>query len=174
MRPGRRKALALAGIGAGAAAAGALVGALVVQSGSGAARLLSARFPDLDGRSRRLLDWRGQVVAVNFWATWCAPCREEVPLFVAAKQQYASQGFEVVGIAIDHGDKVRDFAANYKINYPVLIAGGEAIELMRGLGNRAGALPYTVLLDRSGGVAAKRLGALHKEELRHVVEGLLG
>jgi len=174
MRPGRRKALALAGIGAGAAAAGALVGALVLQSRSGAARLLSASFPDLDGRSRRLLEWRGQVVACNFWATWCAPCREEVPLFIAAKQQYAPRGFDVVGIAVDHAVKIRDFAANYRINYPVLIAGSEAIDLMRSLGNGTGALPYTVLLDRSGGVAATRLGAFRKEELRHVVEGLLG
>ena len=174
MRPGRRKALALAGIGAGAAAAGALVGALVVQSKSGAARLLSATFIDLEGSSRRLLDWRGQVLACNFWATWCAPCREEVPLLVAAKQQYGSSGFEVVGIGIDHVAKIRDFAANYRVNYPMLIAGGEAIDLMRGLGNSAAALPYTVLLDRSGGIAGTRLGAFRKEELKQVVEGLLG
>ena len=173
MQPGRRKALALAGVAAAAAAGGALVGALVVQSGSGAARLLSAGFVDLEGRTRRLLEWHGQVIVCNFWATWCAPCREEVPLLVAAKQQYAAKGLEVVGIGIDQAAKIRDFAANYQVNYPMLVAGSEAIDMMRNLGNKAGALPYTVLLDRSGGVAGQRLGAFHKEELAEVLTRLL-
>lgn len=173
MQPGRRKALALAGVAVAAAAGGALVGALVIQSGSGAARLLSASFVDLEGRTRRLLDWRGQVVLCNFWATWCAPCREEVPLLVAAKRQYASDGLEVVGIGIDHVDKIRDFAAKYRVNYPLLVAGSEAIEMMRDLGNKAGALPYTVLLDRAGSVAGRRLGAFRKEELSEAVTRLL-
>jgi thiol-disulfide isomerase/thioredoxin len=174
MQPGRRKALALAGVAAAAATGGALVGALIVQSGSGAARLLSASFVDLEGRSRRLLEWRGQVVVCNFWATWCAPCREEVPLLVAAKQQYAAKGLEVVGIGIDQAAKIRDFASNYKVNYPMLVAGSEAIEMMRDLGNNAGALPYTVLLDRSGSVAGQRLGAFRKEELNAALTRLLG
>ncbi len=174
MRPGRRKALALAGVAAAAAAGGALVGALIVQSGSGAARLLSASFVDLDGRARRLLEWRSQVIVCNFWATWCAPCREEVPLLVAAKQQYASRGLEVVGIGIDQAAKIREFAANFRVNYPMLVAGSEAIDIMRELGNKAGALPYTVLLDRSGRVAGQRLGAFRKEELAQVLTQLLG
>lgn len=174
MRPGRRKALALAGVAAAAAAGGALVGALVVQSGSGAAQLLSTTFVDLDGRARRLLEWRGQVIVCNFWATWCAPCREEVPLLVAAKQQYAAKGLEVIGIGIDQAAKIREFAANYGVNYPMLVAGSEAIDIMRELGNKAGALPYTVLLDRSGRVAGQRLGAFRKEELAQVLTKLLG
>jgi len=174
MRPGRRKALALAGVAGAAAAGGALVGALVVQSGSGAARLLAAHFVDTDGRTRRLLEWQGQVVVCNFWATWCAPCREEVPLLVAAKQQYAAKGLEIVGIGIDQAAKIREFAANYRVNYPMLVAGSEAIDIMRELGNKAGALPYTVLLDRSGRVAGQRLGAFRKEELAQVLTRLLG
>lgn len=174
MSPGRRKTLVLAGIGAGAAAAGALVGALAVQSRSGAAELLSARFPDLEGTPQRLLDFEGRIVACNFWATWCAPCREEVPLFVAAKQQYTPRGFEVVGIGIDHADKVTEFAAKFGVNYPIWIAGSEAIDLMRKLGNTAGALPYTVVLDRAGRIAAKRLGAFRKDELARLLQRLLG
>ena len=174
MRPARRKALALVGVAAAAAAGGALVGALLVQSRSGAARLLSASFVDLDGRARRLLEWRGRALVCNFWATWCAPCREEVPLFVAAKQQYAAKPLEIVGIGIDHAAKLREFAANYRVNYPILVAGSEAIEIMRDLGNKAGALPYTVLLDRSGGVVGQRLGAFHKEELAEILAALVG
>lgn len=174
MRPGRRKALALAGIGAGAATAGALVGALVVQSESGAARLLSARFPDLDGRSRRLLDWRGQVLACNFWATWCAPCREEIPLLIAARQQHSLRGLEIVGIGLDNADKIREFAAKFAIPYPVLIAGTDAIEVMHGLGNKAGGLPYTVVLDRAGRLVERRLGAYEKTELEQALTPWLG
>jgi thiol-disulfide isomerase/thioredoxin len=174
MRPGRRKALALAGVAGAAAAGGALVGALVVQSGSGAARLLAAHFVDTDGRTRRLFEWQGRIVVCNFWATWCAPCREEVPLLVAAKQQYAARGLEIVGIGIDQAPKIREFAANYRVNYTMLVAGTEAIDIMRELGNKAGALPYTVLLDRSGRVAGQRLGAFRKEELAQVLTRLLG
>jgi thiol-disulfide isomerase/thioredoxin len=174
MRPGRRKALALGGVAAAAAVGGAFVGALVVQSGSGAARLLSASFLDLEGRTRRLREWSGQVLMCNFWATWCTPCREEVPLLVAAKQQYAGKGLEIVGIGIDHATKIRDFADNYQVNYEMLVAGSETIEIMRDLGNKAAALPYTVLLDRSGRLAGQRLGAFRREELAQVLKGLLG
>src|SRR5688500_1602392 len=83
---------------AAAAAGGSGAGALALQSRSGAADLLAARFPDLEGRVHRLLDWRGRVLLCNFWATWCAPCREEVPILVSAKQHWAAYGFEVVGI----------------------------------------------------------------------------
>jgi thiol-disulfide isomerase/thioredoxin len=174
MLPARRKALALAGIGAGAAAVGALVGALLRQSSSGAAALLSATFPDLDGRPRRLLDWQGRPLVCNFWATWCAPCREEIPLLVSARQQYAEAGLEVVGIGIDSVDKIREFAAIYRISYPLLVAGADTIELIRTLGNKAGALPYTVLLDRRGVLVGSKLGAYRGSELQAALTSLLG
>ena len=174
MHPGRRRALAFAAVGIGAAAAGALIGTFAGRSGRGAEELLDARFVDLEGASRRVLDWRGHILLCNFWATWCAPCREEVPLLVAAKQQYSSRGFEVLGIGIDNGDKIGEFAAKYRVNYPMLVAGPEALDLMRALGNAAGALPYSVLLDRSGRIHATRLGAFRREELGGILSGLLG
>jgi thiol-disulfide isomerase/thioredoxin len=174
MRPSRRKVLWLGGIGAAAAAAGALVGALALQSRSGAAQLLAASFPDLEGRKRRVLDWRGRALACNFWATWCAPCREEIPLLVAAKQQYGGKGFEVLGIGIDNALKIVDFAAIYRVNYPILIADSSALHLMRELGNTAGGLPYTVFLDRTGSITHRKLGALRQGELSEILAGLLG
>lgn len=170
----RRNALLLAAAGAIAAAAGALTGALALQSRSGAAQLLSARYPDLQGRAHRLLDWRGKVLLCNFWATWCAPCREEIPLLVSAKQQWAAHRFEVVGIAIDNADKVRDFAETYRINYPVLVADAGALQLLRNLGNRAGGLPYTVVLDATGAISHRHLGALSETDLRRVLVSLFG
>jgi thiol-disulfide isomerase/thioredoxin len=173
MRPGRRRGLALVAIGAGAAATGALIGAFVVQSGSGATRLLGARFVDLEGRPHRLLDWGGKVLLCNFWATWCAPCREEIPLLVAAKHKYAAMGLEIIGIGIDQAAKLRDFAANFRVNYPILVSGPEAIDLLRALGNAAGALPYSVLVDRAGRIAFRRLGAFRKDELDGILAGML-
>lgn len=169
----RREALILGGVGLAAAAAGAVVGALTLQSGSGAADLLAARFHDLSGRQRQLLDWQGRVLLCNFWATWCAPCREEIPLLVAAKQQWLTTGVEIVGIGIDSADKIGEFARSYKINYPVLVADATAIDLMRGLGNRSGGLPYTVVFDRSGAVVHRRLGALTAGELQQVLASML-
>jgi len=170
----RRDALLLGGAGVAAAVAGAVAGALVLQSRSGAAELLAARYPDTDGRVRRLLDWRGRVLLCNFWATWCAPCREEVPMLVAAKQQWAARGFEVVGIGIDSADKIREFSKIYHINYPLLVADGSALELLRKLGNRGGGLPYSVVLDRTGSIAQRHLGALTAADLRRVLESLFG
>jgi len=169
----RREALLLAGVGTAAAVAGALAGVLALQTRSGAAELLATRFPDLTGQPRRLLDWQGRALLCNFWATWCAPCREEIPILVAAKQKASVSGIEIVGIGIDSADKIREFAETLKINYPVLVADATAIELMRKLGNRAGALPYTVLIDRRGALQRQHLGALDEPALRQVLASIL-
>lgn len=167
----RRELLVLGGTGLAAAAAGALVGVLALQSRSGAAELLAARFEDLEGRERRLIDWQGRALLCNFWATWCAPCREEVPLLIAAKRQQTENGTEIVGIGIDNVDKIREYAANLKINYPLLVADATALSLLRQLGNSAGALPFTVLIDRSGALAYRHLGLLSKQDLDRLLTG---
>ncbi len=165
----RRKALAVAGVAVAAAAAGALVGPLVLQKQSGAASLLSTIFPDLDGKARRLLDWRGKVAVVNFWATWCEPCREEIPLLISLSKSHGHQGVEVVGIGIDTVDKIREYAVKMGIPYALLIGDARALDLLRNLGNTAGALPYTVVLDRQGTVAGRKLGAFKAGELEQVL-----
>lgn len=170
----RRDALILGGVGLGAAAAGGVAGVLALQSGSGAADLLSARFADLDGRPRQLLDWRGRGLLCNFWATWCAPCREEVPMLIAAKHQLPSSRAEIVGIGIDTADKIREFASIYRINYPLLVGDATALSVLRGLGNRGGGLPYTVVLDRNGALVNRRLGAVSEPELRQILASLVG
>jgi peroxiredoxin len=170
----RRDALLLGAAGIVAAAAGAVAGALALQARSGAADLLAAGYPDLEGRMRRLLDWRGKVLLCNFWATWCAPCREEVPILVAAKLEWAAYGLEVVGIGIDSADKIREFSITHKINYPVLVADASALGLVRKLGNPAGGLPYTVVLDATGSVVRRHLGAFSGPDLRKALESLFG
>jgi thiol-disulfide isomerase/thioredoxin len=174
MASSRRDALIVGGVGLAAAAAGGIFGVVALQSRSGAADLLAARFVDLDGRPRRLLDWQGRALLCNFWATWCAPCREEVPLLVAAKQQWKKYLVEIVGIAVDSADKIREFAKTYQIGYPVLVADATALSLLKGLGNAAGVLPYTVALDRNGAVVHRRLGPFSESELRQVLASLVG
>jgi len=169
MAPSRRDALILGGVGIAATAAGALAGVLALQARSGAAGLLAARFPDTEGRQRRLLDWRGRALLCNFWATWCAPCREEIPLLVAAMQDSQRSGLQIVGIGIDSADKISEFTRIYKVNYPVLVADATAIELMRALGNRAGGLPFTVLLDPRGALVERWFGALTRADLERVL-----
>jgi len=173
MTPSRREALILAAAGVAAAGAGLIAGALVLQSRSGASALLSAAYPDLSGRPRRLLDWKGRVLVCNFWATWCAPCREEMPMLSRMREKYESIGVEFVGISIDTAPKILEFSKTHAVSYPLLVADAGAIDLMRGLGNPSGALPFTVVLDRAGAVAYRRLGALTQEELEKALVGFL-
>jgi thiol-disulfide isomerase/thioredoxin len=166
----RREALILGGAGAAALAVGALVGALAIQSASGAGKLLSASFPDLSGRTRRLNEWQGRVTLFNFWATWCTPCREEMPLLDAAATRF---GFSAVGIGIDRASKIRQFVANIGVRYEILVADVQAIDLVKALGNPSGGLPFTVVLDRAGRIAARKLGPLSEAELQGLVTPLL-
>ncbi len=141
-------------------------------AGATSSGLLTARFPDLEGRERDLGEWKGQVLVVNFWATWCAPCREEIPLFVAMEDKYGARGLQIVGLAIDKADQVRDFAREFRINYPLLIGGFEAVEIMRPLGNTAGALPFSVIYDRNGQAVLAKLGAFNVDELESRIRPL--
>jgi thiol-disulfide isomerase/thioredoxin len=169
MPPNRRELLVLGAAGVAAAAAGTLVGPLALQSQSGASELLAAAFPDLTGKTRRLSEWHGTVTLVNFWATWCEPCRDEIPLLLKMREKYTERGFEVVGIGIDNGDKMRRFADNLRVSYPLLVGDWGHLTLLDRLGDSQGALPFSVVLTRSGSVAYRKLGALREDE----VEGFL-
>lgn len=178
MSPGRRRALAYGAAAAAAAGAGIWTGVRLLSGGAApeptiVSPLDAMTFPDLAGKPRRIAEWRGKVVAVNFWATWCAPCREEIPLFMEVRRERASQGFEVVGIAIDNAEKVAEYARNAAISYPVLIADGSGLDLIRKLGNASGGLPYTAFLDRGGRPVRSKLGALKRTELEGLLAELL-
>lgn len=168
MRPGKREALILAAAGVAAAAAGFFAGPALLRLGQGEkppSSLLAAPLPDLAGNTRRLSEWHGRLLVCNFWATWCAPCREEIPLLIATRAKYAASGVEIVGIAVDNAAKVLEFSKTYAIPYPILLAETDGLELMRRVGNASGGLPYTVVLDRAGTIAHRKLGALKPGEL---------
>lgn len=174
MTPARRAVL-LAAIGGLALAAG--YGAhrwRVSGSTAEAGRLLwQGRWPDLEGRVRTLGEFRGRVLILNYWATWCAPCREEIPRFVRLDRELGSKGVQFVGIAIDQVDKVRQFAKELDIGYPLLLGGMEALDQTRGLGNAATVLPFTVVFDRSGKIAESLAGDVSEARLRQWLASLI-
>ena len=172
MTPQLRKVLLLAT--AGAIALGLGIGVAVWdRNAPDAAALLALSLPDAQGTPQSLRQWRGKVLVVNFWATWCEPCREEMPEFVRAQRELGPRGLQFVGIAVDKPDKVVAFANELDLNYPALIGGYDAVDLSIPLGNRLAALPFTVILDREGRVAHTQLGRLKPTQLRSIVANLL-
>jgi thiol-disulfide isomerase/thioredoxin len=135
--------------------------------------LMAASIPDLQGRPRSLGEWQGSVLVVNFWATWCPPCLKEIPAFVRMQDKLGHRGLQFVGIAADQPEKVREFAAKYKINYPVLLAEMDVIEIASRAGNKAGGLPFTVIIDREGKWVRSESGALEEQGLAELLEPLL-
>jgi thiol-disulfide isomerase/thioredoxin len=138
-----------------------------------AQKLLIASFTDLDGKLRTLSPLRGKVLIVNFWATWCLPCREEIPELKKVGRKYGDNGVEITGIALDNASKVRDYAAELSIDYGLLIGNADTLALGKDLGNHAGVLPFTVILDRAGRVAYTHAGALTAATLDTVLAPLL-
>jgi len=135
--------------------------------------LLRMVLPDIDGHDQRMDQWRGKVLVVNFWATWCEPCREEMPEFVKAQAAFGGKGLQFVGIAIDQPDKIRQFSQDLKLNYPSLVGGYGALELSKSLGNKLMALPFTLIVDRDGQVAYAQMGPLKPGKLDQMVGKLL-
>jgi thiol-disulfide isomerase/thioredoxin len=117
-----------------------------------------------DGNSTSIKAWEGKSLIINFWATWCAPCRREIPLLRALHSDWAGRGMSVVGIAVDYRDKVLAYADELKINYPVLIGEQDALDVAAAFGVETPAFPFTVFTDRRGEVVALYLGELHRSE----------
>jgi thiol-disulfide isomerase/thioredoxin len=121
--------------------------------------LMAATFRDLDGRARSVGEFQGKVVVLNFWATWCAPCREEMPGFERLQARWAGRGVQFVGLSNEDAAKVAAFSRSLGITYPLWVGGDEVGELTRRLGNGRGVLPHTVVLAPSGAAVVSRVGA---------------
>jgi thiol-disulfide isomerase/thioredoxin len=115
---------------------------------------------DRDGQPRSLQDWPGKALIVNFWATWCAPCRREIPLLQQLQRDHGDEGFQVIGIAVDFRDKVLAYADDMKIEYPLLIGEQDALDAAAAFGVPTVGFPFTVFSDRQGRVVTTHFGEL--------------
>ena len=119
--------------------------------------------PGADGKVHRLNEWAGRPLVVNFWATWCEPCRREIPLLEDLRREHASNRLEIVGIAIDQANPVRQYASEHGIGYPLLIGERKGLEAARAFGMET-VLPFSVFADRAGRVVTLKVGELHRDE----------
>lgn len=124
---------------------------------------------DLDGQPQAIAQWRGKVLVINYWASWCLPCVDEMPLFSALHTRYAEQGVQFVGIGIDEVDNMRRFIAKTPVSYALLVGAKEATQTP---GLQVKALPYTVIIGRDGRFASSRLGRLDEATLEPILRKL--
>ncbi|MBS0375551.1 MAG: TlpA family protein disulfide reductase [Proteobacteria bacterium] len=127
------------------------------------------RLQGLDGKPHALSEWDGKSLIVNFWATWCAPCRREIPLLNRIHREYASKGFEVVGIAVDFVDDVKAYTKTFPLDYPLLIGEDDGLAAARAFGVDALAFPFTAFTDAEGRIVTVHLGELQPAQLEAIL-----
>jgi thiol-disulfide isomerase/thioredoxin len=168
-----RRNLLLAGAGILACSAGALGGYAWLQRQQAAkpeaAKLLDAQFLGLDDQKSGLNQWRGKTLLVNFWATWCGPCREEMPDFVRAQNEFGARGLQIVGLAVDRKEPVQRFMRELGVNYPVLMADVAWLDEVKTMGNPQGVLPYSVVFTPKGEVMLNRVGKIKFSEIATIM-----
>ena len=125
--------------------------------------------PDMDGVTRELSEWDGQHRMLNFWATWCAPCRREIPLLKEFQAQHEENGFQVLGIAVDYPEQVASYAEEAQFNYPILIGQQDAMAVAESSGIEFIGMPFTMFVAKDGEYVGAYVGELHQSHLDDVV-----
>ncbi len=128
---------------------------------------------NLSGGENSLTEWRGKVLIVNHWATWCEPCRREIPMFMDVRQQYMEQGLELIGLAHDDEEDVRRYVDSMGMDYPQLLADPARGQVWMASLGANGSLPLTLIFDREGRLRAKKIGLMSERELQRAIAGLL-
>ena len=173
----RRQWIMISGISLLALLAGVFSSQWISQTGLASDPSIKAFFANswqtADGKSANSENWRQKVLIVNFWASWCPPCVEEMPTLDKIAQDYASKNVLIVGIGIDSPSNIREFLEKTHVSYPIVIGGLEGSNLAKQMGNTQGALPYTVIINQKGKSIFTKLGKISEEELRKVINSAL-
>lgn len=140
--------------------------------------LLGSLRPDFrlgsnQGEPVSVADFSGKTILINFWATWCGPCRQEMPMLMDLQRDYESAGLQVIGIALDDAQSVRRFVQTYGISYPILVGSEDVFATSTAYGNDEGVLPYSVLVDKTGVVRWQHAGIIQREEISSLLSDLL-
>ena len=133
------------------------------------AQLLALTLPDANAVGQGLSQWKDKILVVNFWATWCLPCREEMPGFSRLNTKYAAKGVQFVGIAFDSADKVKEFSVLTPVSYPLLIGSSTLMPITADLGDAVGGLPFTVIVGRDGSLLHSKLGLWKESALEAIL-----
>jgi thiol-disulfide isomerase/thioredoxin len=128
--------------------------------------------PDAEGKVHHSSEWQGNILVINFWATWCPPCRNEIPELMALQTQFAAQHLVVIGIAMDDAAAVQTYSRDMAINYPVLIAGANATDLIHAFGDAMDAVPFTVVVNRQGQMVYRQAGEQTRAKLLPILQAL--
>jgi peroxiredoxin len=128
--------------------------------------LMQTSLPDTKNQQRALAEWKGKILLINFWATWCPPCVAEMPELVELQAEVAGRNVQIIGIGIDSPSNIQQFSEKLQISYPLLVAGMQGTELSRQFGNQGGGLPFTVLIGSDGKVRQTYLGRLDMKKVR--------
>jgi thiol-disulfide isomerase/thioredoxin len=137
-----------------------------VQAPPATSPLFASSLPDLSKQNQPLAQWKGKILLVNFWATWCLPCVQEMPELSALQSEDHIRNMQIIGIGIDSADNILEFSSKYKISYPLYVAGMSGSTLLRELGDQAGGLPFSILIAPDGQIKKTYLGRLKMDELR--------
>ncbi len=135
--------------------------------------LFAASYPDVLGQQQALKQWQGKIILVNFWATWCPPCREEMPELSKIQDKFRDQGVIVLGISTDDLEKTKNFINNSPVSYPILAADMDGMDLSQILGNNRGILPYSVLIDQHGSVIKVFQGRIDQALVEQTIQAIL-
>ena len=173
----RRQWLMIGGISMLALLAGVFSSHWISQTGLASDPSIKAFFANPwqtpDGKSANTEDWRGKVLVVNFWASWCPPCVEEMPTLDKIAQEYAAKNVLIVGIGIDSPSNIRQFLEKTPVSYPIMIGGLDGSALAKQMGNAQGALPYTVIINAKGKSVYTKLGKISEEELKKAINSAI-
>ncbi len=173
----RRQWMMIGGISVLAMVAGIFSSHWISQTGLASDPSIKAFFANPwktpDGKSANIDDWRGKVLVVNFWASWCPPCVEEMPTLDKIAQEYASKNVLIVGIGIDSPSNIRQFLEKTPVSYPIMIGGLDGSALAKQMGNAQGALPYTVIINAKGKSVFTKLGKISEEELKKAINSAI-